>query len=69
MFYHTTSFLYQTKKIPIIHGMYCKVGLRSHKITQIIEYKHLEDDDSEYDVRSCPNKDHNQIAFFYVDTG
>jgi hypothetical protein len=32
------------------------VGLRSHKMTQITEYKPLEDEDSEYDVRSCPKK-------------
>ena len=28
-------------------------------MTQITEYKPLEDEESEYDVRSCPKKDHN----------
>ena len=33
-------------------------------MTQITEFKPLEDGDSEYDVRSCPKKDHNHIAYF-----
>ena len=35
-------------------------------MTQITEYKPLEDGDSEYDVRSCPKKDHNHIAYFLM---
>ena len=48
---------------------YGKVELRSHKMTQITEYKPLEDADSEYDVRSCPKKKHNHIAYFLCGHG
>ena len=48
---------------------YGKVGLRSHKMTQITEYKPLEVGDSEYGVRSCPKKDHNHIAYFLCGHG
>ena len=50
-----------------MHFIYCKVGLRSHKMTQITEYKPLED--FEYDVRSCPKKDHNHKAYFLCEHG
>ena len=49
--------------------IYDKVGLRNHKMTQITEYKPLEDENSEYDVRSCPKKDHNHIAYFLCGHG
>ena len=45
------------------------MGLRSHKITQITEYKPLEDEESEYDVRSCPQKNHDHIAYFLCGHG
>ena len=49
--------------------IYCKVGLLSHKMIQITELKSLEDGNSEYDVRSCPKKDHNHIAYFLCGHG
>ena len=36
--------------------IYGKVGLRRHIMTQITAYKPLEDEDSEYDARSCSKK-------------
>ena len=45
---------------------YYKMGLRSHKMTQITEYKPLEDEDSEYDVRSCSKKEHNQHKAYFL---
>jgi len=38
-------------------------------MTQITEYKPLEDEYSEYDVRSCPKKDHNYKAYFLCGYG
>ena len=38
-------------------------------MTQITEYKPLEDGDSESDVRSCPKKNHNHIAYFLCGHG
>ena len=38
-------------------------------MTQIKEYTTLEDGDSEYDVRSCPKKDYNHIAYFLCGHG
>ena len=38
-------------------------------MTQITEYKPLEDEDSEYDVSSCPKKTITTQLIFYVDTG
>ena len=38
-------------------------------MTQITEYKPLENGDSEYDVRSCPKKDHVHIAYFLCGHG
>ena len=38
-------------------------------MTQITEFKPLEDEDSEYDVRSCPKKDHNHIVYFLCGHG
>jgi len=44
--------------------VYCKVGLRSQKMTHITEYKPLKDGVFEYDVRSCPQKKYNHKAYF-----
>ena len=38
-------------------------------MTQITEYKPLEDEDSEHDVRSCPKKTITTKLIFYVDMG
>jgi hypothetical protein len=35
----------------------------------ITEYKPLDDEDSEYDVRSCPQKNHNHLAYFLCGHG
>ena len=40
------------------------MGLRGHKVTQITEYKPLDDEDSEYDVRSYPQKPQPHCLFF-----
>ena len=40
------------------------MGLRGHKVTQITEYKPLDDEDSEYDVRSYPKKPQPHCLFF-----
>ena len=50
----------------ILNIAMCKVGLRSHKMTQITEYKPLEDGDSEYYASSCPQKDNNHKAYFLM---
>ena len=38
-------------------------------MTQMSEYKPLEDEDFEYDVSCCPKKNHNQIAYFLYGHG
>ena len=38
-------------------------------MTQMSEYKPLEDEDFEYDVSFCPKKNHNQIAYFLYGHG
>jgi hypothetical protein len=38
-------------------------------MTQITDYKPLEDGNSKSDVRSCPKKNHNHIDYFYVEMG
>ena len=38
-------------------------------MTQMSEYKPLEDEDFEYEVSCCPKKNHNQIAYFLYGHG